>query len=361
MDRTTQQRSWPVAPIVWLSIGLFDASRTVIAMRSEGMNHAWPQLFVVLLMAWLVWIPVTSPILRLSRRHPLFAGRPTRRAVAVHVAACLAFLVTSAALLTALDMALNPWLLDPPPADFLDCWQHKISESLLPYGLLYGAILGMAELLDSRRRAAAIEIERARLDEQLARARLAALRSQIEPHFLFNSLNAIAALVREARGADAVAMIARVGDLLRRAIDGAERQEVALGDEIEMLGHYLEIQKLRFGERLDVALDVPPGLASAPVPSLILQPMVENAIKHGIARRAQGGAIRVSAEAEGAVLTLSVYNDGPPVDPAARDGIGLANTRARLERLYGAGFALSLRDAPPDGVTARLTVPLRGV
>src|ERR1700733_2925158 len=105
MDRNAAaptRRSWPVAPIIWLSIGLFDASRIVIAMRSEGMNHAWPQLFAVLLIAWLVWIPVTPPILRLSRRYPLFSGSPTARAVAVHVAACLAFLVGSSALLGAL-------------------------------------------------------------------------------------------------------------------------------------------------------------------------------------------------------------------------------------------------------------------
>ena len=199
--------------------------------------------------------------------------------------------------------------------------------------ILYAGILAIDYTLESRRRLAQRETEAARLSEQLSRTQLAALRRQLEPHFFFNTLNAIAGLVRENRNDDAVSMIAGLSDLLRRVLDDSGKQEVSLGEEMEFLETYLEIQKTRFAERLRLSVNVPKELLSARVPSLILQPMVENAIEHGIEKRASGGLLRIGAVRDNGFLTLSVYNEGPrfPEDwEQRRAGVGIANVRSPL-------------------------------
>src|SRR5262249_22735923 len=148
-------------------------------------------------------------------------------------------------------------------------------------------------------------------NEQLSKAQFDALRRQIEPHFLFNTLNAIAGLVREKKNDEAVSMIVGLSDFLRSVLEDRNRQQVPLQQEMELMERYLEIQKVRFADRLQLNVDVPSELLPARVPSLVLQPLVENAIKHGIAKRAQGGAIRVAASRTNGMLSLRVYNDGP--------------------------------------------------
>jgi LytS/YehU family sensor histidine kinase len=157
-------------------------------------------------------------------------------------------------------------------------------------------------------------------------------------------------------------MIAGLSDLLRRTLEQSDAQHVPLGEEMQFLEKYLEIQKTRFAERLQVSIEVPKELAWARVPSLLLQPIVENAVKHGINKRAQGGAIRISAERENGALRLSVYNDGPAL-PADWEhtgaGIGLVNMRMRLEMLYGTGFELKVRNQEPYGVEVSVSLPFR--
>jgi LytS/YehU family sensor histidine kinase len=157
-------------------------------------------------------------------------------------------------------------------------------------------------------------------------------------------------------------MIVGLSDFLRRVLEDSNRQQVSLGEEVEFLQKYLEIQKVRFGERLQLSWDVPRELFSAEIPSLILQPMVENAIKHGIAKWAQGGAIRIAAVRSNGTLTLSVQNDGPRL-PAewelSRSGIGISNVRTRLQGLYGDQFELSMRNQETGGVQALVSVPFR--
>jgi len=168
-------------------------------------------------------------------------------------------------------------------------------------------------------------------------------------------------LIREGRSDAAVNMIAGLSDLLRRVVNDSQRQEVPLGEELEFLQKYLDIQKARFAERLELRVDVPQELCRARVPGLILQPIVENAVKHGIAKRAQGGAIEIGVERSDGMLTVSVYNDGPqlPADwDQSNGGIGLSNVRTRLESLYGDGFELNMGNAG-RGVRVSLSVPYR--
>jgi LytS/YehU family sensor histidine kinase len=155
-------------------------------------------------------------------------------------------------------------------------------------------------------------------------------------------------------------MIAGLSDFLRRVLDDSTRQQVPLGEEVEFAQKYLDIQKIRFAERLQLSVDVPTELYTAQVPALILQPMVENAVKHGIAKRAQGGSIRIAASRSNGMLTLSVSNDGPslPADwEMARSGIGISNVRTRLKSLYGDSFTLSMRNQEGGGVAVSLSLP----
>jgi two-component system LytT family sensor kinase len=350
---------WFWTAAIWFGVGLFDATQNVFVMRAEGMHHAWGRLFLSLLLSWLPWALATPMVLRLGRRYP-----PTQwRRVStwgVHLSACAAIGLVYAAWVALLEDWLNPWAISPGPDPFVQLWLHKFSNGLLAHSILYSVILLVSYMQDSRERLALQQTEAARLSEQLSKAQLEALRSQIEPHFLFNTLNAIAGLVREKRNDAAVGMIAGLSDFLRRVLEESGRQQVPLGEELEFVQKYLDIQKIRFAERLQLSLDVPRELLPAQVPSLILQPMVENAVKHGIAKRVQGGAIRIAASRANGTLTLRVYNDGPGL-PAGWEkthtGIGIANVRTRLQRLYPDAFELSMRNQEPGGVEVSLSVP----
>lgn len=347
--------------MTWLGFGLVEAMQTVFVMRSEGMHHAWGKLFLTSALSWLVWALATPLILLLGRRFP-----PVKPSSAVtwlvHIAGCAAIALASAAWLAWLNYLLNPFAYASGPGRFGLLLFDKFYSGILSSLVLYAGILAVQYVLDSGARLAYQQTETARLNEQLAKAQLDALRRQIEPHFLFNTLNAVTGLVRERRNETAVNMIAELSDFMRRVLEDSTRQEVPLGEEMEFAQKYLDIQKVRFVERLQLSVDIPSELLLAQVPTLILQPMVENAIKHGIAKRAQGGAVRIAACRADNMLTLAVYNDGPGL-PAGWEtslpGIGISNMRNRLRSLYGDGFELKLQNQAPDGVEVSVSVPFR--
>ncbi len=350
---------WLWVVVIWSGIGLFDATQTVLTMRAEGMHHYWGRLFVTLLLAWLPWMAATPLVLRLGRRYPTARWRDVST-WAAHLAACGAIGAVYALWMTAMEELMNPWALSPGPDPFAHLWVKKFTNGLLSYAILYSLILLIGHMLDSQKELALQQMETARLSEQLSKAQLNALRRQIEPHFLFNTLNAIAGLVREGRNDSAVDMIAALSDFLRRVVEDSDRQQVPLEEELEFTRRYLHIQKVRFADRLQFSLDVPTDLLTAQVPSLILQPMVENAVKHGIAQRAQGGAIRIAAFRANGKLTLQVSNDGPRLPAGwekSKTGVGVLNVQTRLRSLYGDAFELKLRNREPDGVEASVSVP----
>jgi two-component system LytT family sensor kinase len=216
--------------------------------------------------------------------------------------------------------------------------------------------------MDARERMARQMTETARLSEELSRSQLAALRQQIEPHFMFNTLHSITGLVRDDKNDAAVSMIVGLSEFLRRALEDSHRSQVTLEEEVEYLQRYLDIQKVRFGARLQVRVDIPAELLRAQVPNLLLQPLVENAIKHGIAKRAAGGTVRVTGAHHNGKLCLSVYNDGPdsPTDGrATRTGLGLSNLRTRLQILHGNESELQLKHADTGGVEVVVTLPMK--
>jgi two-component system LytT family sensor kinase len=359
--RSRSPARWFSIASIWLGIALFDATQNVFVMRAEGMHHAWVYLFVTLLLSWLPWALATPLVLRLGRRYPPSQWRKAST-WGIHLAACEAIGLVYAAWIGSMEKLLNPWAILPDPGPFTALWSNKFYNGLLSHLILYGTILLVGAMLDSRERLAQQQTEAARLSAQLSKAQLSVLRHQIEPHFLFNTLNAIAGLVREYRNDAAVSMIAGLSDFLRRVLEDSHRQEVPLGEEMDFVQKYLDIQKVRFADRLQLNVNVPQELLGAQVPSLILQPMVENAVKHGIAKRAQGGLIRISAFRLNTMLTLRIYNDGPslPSDwEKTRPGIGISNVRTRLQGLYGDGFDLSMRNQDSGGVEVSVSVPFR--
>lgn len=347
-----------IAPI-WLGFGLVDATQTVVMMKAEGMHHDWVKLFFFTVLQWVPWIVATDLVIRLGKRLPLTRNRFL--SWPVHLAASAVFGLLSSAWVAWLVLFLDPYGSAYPSKPFLPLLADKFNGGIVSFVVFYAGILAINYVLDSRARLAWQQTETARLNEQLSKAQLDALRRQIEPHFLFNTLNGVAGLVREGRNDAAVNMIAELSDFLRRVLEDSNRQRVPLKEEMEFTQRYLRIQKARFADRLTFTVDVPEELHHAQVPSLILQPMVENAVKHGIASRVQGGAIRIAASRSEQTLTISVYNDGPGLPAASepQSGIGISNVRTRLQGLYGDEFELSLENQAPDGVRVSLSVPFK--
>lgn len=340
----------------WLALALFDASQTVMSMQAMGMEHAWWTLFFVAMASWMPWALLTPAALALLQRFPL----PSKTAAPwlMHAAACLGIGLAWATWAAFLEHTTNPFAYPKGPDPFWPLWKSKFLGTLVADVILYGAIATLSVAFDTRNRLVQQKTASARLSELLAQAQLSALRLQLEPHFIFNALNAVTGLIREKRDSEALTMIAGLGELLRRVTDRSERQYVALDDEADFLRKYLDIQQMRFAERLRIRIDMPAALMKAQVPELILQPLVENAIKHGIAKRAKGGALGVTASRNGDTLTLDVRNEGQRLPEQFQDGVGLSNTRQRLQVLYGDAASFALHDTA-SGVLATITLPYR--
>jgi sensor histidine kinase YesM len=237
---------------------------------------------------------------------------------------------------------------------------------LFNYVLVAGAMT-IIRLARQRRlekqRAAALALRASQLETEVSRAQLAALEMQLNPHFLFNALNSIASLVQQNRSDDAYRAIALLGELLRETIAAGDRAEIPLGEELEFVERYLALEQLRFSDRLRISIDVDPELRGALVPAMVLQPLVENSIRHAVATRSATTRIGISAARRDSRICLEVQDDGPGLPPgwSLRDGagVGLDNVRRRLSVHYGDAFELSVEDQRPGGVVARIALPLQ--
>ncbi|NOK18186.1 sensor histidine kinase [Corallococcus carmarthensis] len=338
-------QAWPAAFAYWTLAGLAAASEA----HSVG-GTGWGHALLTSLTADVLWVPVSIAILQFGLRFPLERRHVASRA-ALHVAGALVVSFIRAGMIFSLDPWVG-WYAQRP--GFTDVLKH----ALLSNPFVYLTVLGVAHAL--------YYADQLRLREtQLARAQLHVLKAQLHPHFLFNTLNSISALVhRDPQGSER--MIARLSDLLRGTLEAAGTEEVPLQEELRSLQPYLDIQGVRFADRLTVKQDIAKDALGAHVPHLVLQPLVENAIQHGIAPGSEPGTVTLVARREGPELHLEVRDDGiglkeSPADVSrgARGGRGLRITRERLVQLYGGAHRLELRDAVGGGTTVALAIPFR--
>jgi two-component system, LytTR family, sensor kinase len=285
-----------------------------------------------------------------TRRLPL--ERPhLRTRVPVHLVLILLAVLGK----TALVHLVRHYVPEPAPRTFA----MRLMGDGITEGIAFGAVAGLLHAAEYWRRYRDRDALSAELQARLSDAQLRALRAQLNPHFLFNTLNAAAALVHRDPGA-ADAMLTTLGELLRHTLCSEPEHESTLREELALLERYLSIMRIRFAGRVDVALDVDPGLLDTLVPTFVLQPLVENAFEHGVARLQSIGQVTIGAAADGDGLVLSVRDNGPgPRSAGAARGVGLSNTRARLAALYGPDGRLTLDAHPGGGAVVRVQLPLR--
>jgi two-component system LytT family sensor kinase len=344
--------AWLVALGLWTLIALSYALTLEMSAAGDGTAIPWGRALAWTLPSFYLWMALTPVIGRLGRRT---AGRGRLRFLAVHVPASALL----AALHAALFLVFFWWLMGPRGryASLSDLVRLKGADEVHLGLVVYWTVLVVLRGIDSQRRLAAEKERASRLQAELAEARLQVLRTQLQPHFLFNTLNAISALALEDPHL-ARAMIARLGAFLRLTLAESGHEELPLARELEGLECYLEIQRLRFQDRLAVRLDVAPEALAAIVPRLLLQPLVENALQHGLSPRTGTGSLTVSGHRQGAELLLVVEDDGVGLPAGGpREGFGLANTRDRLRARFGAAARLAVEARPGGGTRASLRLP----
>jgi two-component system, LytTR family, sensor kinase len=348
-------------------LGLFDASQSYLLLhhfvkRPDGETPmSGSEVLILSLTEWHLWVPMAVVLIWCARRFP-FAQHRWLGWLAVMVLLSLVVSVAKIALDVPIQFTLRHDWGTIKFESVLDLFLIFFCARFLIYVLICWAVLGVTGAVDHYRKFRERELKASQLETRLAQAQLQVLKMQLHPHFLFNTLNAISALIhQDVEVADR--MLARLGELLRLTLENAGTQEVTLAQELDFIGPYLEIQQSRFGSRLVVRLDIDPEAMDACVPNLILQPLVENAIQHGIAPRPGGGRIEVNARRVEKRLHLEVRDDGPGMResrrPGSKHGVGLANTRARLEQMYGSDHTFHLNNHPEGGLLVVLELPFR--
>ncbi len=352
--------------LFWSFFGLYMFSQ---GMAQKILSHDphpwWHHLLSWMVGVWLMFA-LTPVVLWLGRRFPL-DRKPYLRRIATHLPISLVFgfgeLAVEAVILRWLGVF--PDFMNSYPATLVFLLIIGYHQSVLTYWMILAVQYGFGwynRYEERRQEALRLQLRSSQLESQLAQAHLGALKMQLQPHFLFNTLNTIMVLVRQQKGHEAEEMLARLSDLLRCVLEDVQAQEVPLTRELEYLQLYLSIEQVRFQDRLHVDVAADPGVLDAALPHMALQPIVENAIRHGIGRSSTAGSISITACRVNDTVEIKIQDDGPglapaPVNGSAGRGIGLANTRARLRELYGDGAALTVENAQQGGVVATMVLP----
>jgi two-component sensor histidine kinase len=343
------------------ALGIFSALqayRLSSLTIKDGMDIEAGRLLMLNLAYWYVPAAITPLIFRLSGRFRLDAGHWVR-GIGVHILAAVAFSLVHVACMIGSRALLWPGMFPSASVPFSTFAQRMYLTNLDWTLMTYSAIAGLSYALGYQRESQARAVKTANLEARLAEARLKTLEAELHPHFLFNTLHAISTLIHvQPEAADR--MISRLSDLLRITFARSGAARVALQEELEFLQKYLEIEETRFQDRLSVSYEIDPDTLDAEVPRMILQPLVENAIKHGVAPRNAPGRIRIVAARDGQSLRLEVIDNGVGLSGSARaklhGGVGLSNTRARLECLYGDAQQLLFVETG-EGLTVQMRFP----
>ena len=354
----SKRNIWPALMTLAVSavIGLlFAVQMRLMSVGEEWIS--WREAVTDALSFWLLWGLLATPIRYLARRFPI--NRQHRRNAFIHlaIAACVAPAQNSLYFLILIESGMVH--------KGLSAMVHHVLVPGFMRGLIYyGLIVAIVHALDYYQRYEENTRRNAQLEAQLVQAQLQALKMQLHPHFLFNTLNSISALLREdVEAADA--MLSRLGDFLRLTLANAGTQDVTLQEELDFLECYLAIEQVRFQDRLTTRVEVEPQALDARIPNLILQPIVENAIRYGVARSTTPGRIEIRASRRNGALLVQVKDNGPGIESSGLpsrmhgEGLGLSNVRARLERLYGGAHRFELANAAEGGLVVTLEIPFQ--
>ena len=361
-----------IVSAAWIIPAAFATINRVAQVRLNGWEPATGRDLIWEAGDWLIYALFTPAIFAISRRWPLVRPHVLGRTL-FHLGMSLVFCVVWATggkiLQLILNLLFNPNLVRTGMAAGAKQFAAMLAIDwlswvfiTLPFGVaVYLAVVGIEHASRYFVEAREQELQVARLSEQLAGARFAALQAQVNPHFLFNTLNTIAVLVRDNERQAAVAIVEQLSEVLRASLSSHRQNQVTLGEELELVRQYVAIERARFSDRLIAEFVVDDSLLSALVPSFAVQTLVENAIRHGIAKTPDAGQLRVEARRDGDMLVIAVIDDGGGVDPdSITPGHGIQNTRERLRALYGDRGSLEVRKRPEGGTVATLRVPYRG-
>ena len=350
-----------------LALGLLESLKALMVSRSRGLTIPLPWLLINNVPWWLAWALLTPLVVIAAAKFPL--DTPERRKIhgLYHIITVLVLSSLHLTLMGYMYFTLNrERMYTESPMELIRNWH--INFTLLNV-LTYAMILGVYYTINYQRRyretalvSARLAATAAQMESSMTAARLHALRMELNPHFLFNSLNSVSSLIRKDEKDLAINMIARLADLLRATLDRGVAPTMTLGEEMRLLSLYVEIERVRFGGRLTFEVDVPPVLHGAQVPTLALQPLVENAVRHGIASRSLGGTVSVKAWRDNGSLLVDIQDTGPGIAPdgdKGREGLGMTNTRDRLRQLYGSAAGITLFNAPSGGAVCRFWLPYR--
>jgi len=352
----------------WMIATLFYFSQDITRRLYRNDPTPWQDVLIPWLIGIYACALLTPAVLWLGRRWPLMQGT-WRKSIPIHLVASMCFATLSIALETPgllYSGKLSPTLQRLPFFDvFVAVWVFGFHGDLLTYWIVVGIQAGARyyrQVEDRRQEALALELRTSELAAQLSGARLNALKMQLQPHFLFNTLSAIMVLVRQQKNRQAEEMLWRLSDLLRRVLSDSDAQEVSLRRELEFVNLYLAIERVRFEDRLTIDVASDPEVLDALVPHLGLQPIVENAVRHGLGQSLQSVRIELKAHrTSDGNLELTVKDDGPGLahNEPQSTGIGLSNTRARLKQLYGDAAQLTIANGAQRGVTVKITLPFK--
>jgi two-component system, LytTR family, sensor kinase len=354
----TRRAKWITTVSLWAFVGLVLSAEVYFNIRVREPDVSFSQVAIPQYIRAVYWALLTPLVLRLRHYVPLNRGHWTG-GVLFHLS--VSFLVMAAFFLGRMS-----FIILREGESFTGFWDmaHRsfFGRNLIDMAFYWGVIV-YGHMQQLHQRVKNEELKAAQLESRLIETELKALKQQLHPHFLFNTLNTISVLVRERRNDEAVHLIARLSALLRMSLDSTRVHEVTLRQEMEFLEPYLEIQKVRFLDRLTVRTEISSDALEARIPNLLLQPLVENAVVHGIAGKSTPGTIEIRGSVRESNLFLEVKDDGPgfrnPSHHRIKEGIGLTNTRERLNKIYGSRCQLLLRNAQGEGASVQVVLPYR--
>jgi len=341
---------------VWACIALLMALQLYLRFSYEGAQPSFISLLLIQILAWSVWVLFTPTIIQLSKRFRI-SKESWKKGLFFHLPFSVGFVLLFLICYVSIFLIINQIAFSY--TNFKSFYLTFYFQIFQWCWLIYWAVLGISYAVEYNEKFRDRELKNVQLEKDLGLAQLQALRMQLQPHFLFNTLHTIGAKVRLDEKQSAVQMLSLLSDLLRKVLHESDQQLNTVAQELDFLKEYLKLEQIRFENRLEIIFEVEDVLLSKSVPSMILQPLIENAIKHGFSKKLDARLLKVSILQHADTLELLVYNDGPSLNSfhPKQGGIGLENIRKRLHRLYGAKGTLHIQNEA-TGVLARIKIPL---